>query len=260
VRIVVNADDFGASPETVRATRAAFECGAVTSATIMVTMPAAREALAFARSHPEHSFGVHLTFVGDGVERPASDPDRIPDLVDERGFLRSTRSVRLRGLIGSVSVAQIEREVEAQLKLARDHGIPISHVDSHRHLHKLAPFREALTRVLPQFGVTRVRNVQDIFLRRPIGAATYWIGPLWRRRLMSAFTTTEHFYMPASTGDVDWGQPLLSRLDGLDGSLEVGVHPGVDEEWRREEMVSAQAFALGARERGHALVSWSEVS
>ena len=259
MRIVVNADDFGASLETVQATIASFERGALTSATIMVTMPAASEALAFARSHPEHSFGVHLTFVGDGVERPESDPVQIPGLVDDRGFLRSTRSVRLRGLIGTLSVAQIEREVEAQLGLAREHGIPISHVDSHRHLHKLGPFREALRRVLPGFGVTRVRNVQDVFLQRPLRAATYWIGPLWRRRLMSAFMTTEHFYMPASTGDVDWAQQLLSRLEGLDGSLEVGVHPGLDEDWRREEAASAQAFALGARERGHALVSWGEV-
>ena len=49
VRIVVNADDFGASAETVAATIQCFEHGALTSATIMPTMPAADEALAFAR-------------------------------------------------------------------------------------------------------------------------------------------------------------------------------------------------------------------
>jgi predicted glycoside hydrolase/deacetylase ChbG (UPF0249 family) len=259
LQIVVNADDFGASAETVEATSASFERGAVTSATIMVTMPAAMEALSFARSHPEHSFGVHLTFVGDGVERPASDPVQIPDLVDEGGFVSSTRSVRLRALIGRLSVAQIEREVEAQLSLARDFGIPISHVDSHRHLHKLGPFREALKNVLPRFRITRVRNVQDVFLRRPFRAATYWIGPIWRRRLMSVFTTTEHFYMPASTGHADWGDVLLSRLDLLGESLEVGVHPGLDEDWRREEAAAALLFATAARERGHALVPWTEI-
>jgi len=64
VRIVVNADDFGASAETVAATIEAFEEGALTSATIMPTMPAAGEALAYARDRPDRSFGVHLTFVG----------------------------------------------------------------------------------------------------------------------------------------------------------------------------------------------------
>jgi predicted glycoside hydrolase/deacetylase ChbG (UPF0249 family) len=225
----------------------------------MVTMASAPEAFAFARSHPEYSFGVHLTFAGDGVERPAADPELIPDLVDERGFLRSTRSARLRGLVGALSVAQIEREVEAQLDVARQHGVPISHVDSHRHLHKLAPFREALKRVLPTFGVTRVRNVQDVFLRRPRRGATYWVGPLWRRSLMSAFATTEHFYMPTGAGDVTWARELLDRLDRLEGCLEVGVHPGLDEDWRGEA-ASAMTFATGARERGHALIPWSEVS
>jgi chitin disaccharide deacetylase len=259
LQIIVNADDFGASEETVQATIEGFERGALTSATIMVTTPNASAALAFAASHPEHSFGVHLTFVGDGAERPAAEADLIPDLVDEGGFLGSTRAARLRGLAGLLSVTQIEREAEAQLALAREHGVTITHVDSHRHLHKVGPFREALRRVLPRFGVSRVRTVQDVFLGRPVWTATYWLGPLWRRRLKRAFRTTDHFYMPASTGDSDWETRLLERLDVLAGSLEVGVHPGLAEGWRRAEAASALAFATRARERGHSLVPWTEI-
>jgi len=261
MRIVVNADDFGASPDTVRATIAAFERGALTSATMMATMPAVEEALAFARAHPEFSFGVHLTFVGDGLERPAADPAQIPSLVDEDGRLRRTRPVRVRGLLGWVPVVEIERETAAQLAFVRDHGVSISHVDSHRHLHKLGPFREALRRVLPRFGVQRVRNVQDVFLRRPLGAATYWLGPAWRRRLMASFATTSHFYMPASTGDLGWHDALLARLDELPGeTLEVGVHPGADEPWRADETACAGALAVEAATRGHELVPWRAIA
>jgi len=259
VRIVLNADDFGASPETVAATIAAFEDGALTSATIMPTMPAAAEALAYARGRPDASFGVHLTFVGNGEERSAADPAAVPGLVDGAGRFSPARPVRLRALARRLPVGQIEREVAAQLELVRAAGVEISHVDSHRHLHKLAPFRTALERVLPRFEIERVRSVQDVYLSRPYLRATYWVGARWARPLRRAFRTTDHFYMPASSGDLGWADGLLRRVSELPGStLEVGVHPGPDG-WREDERRSATRLAAGARELGHELVSWREI-
>ncbi|HEU4450246.1 MAG TPA: ChbG/HpnK family deacetylase [Gaiellaceae bacterium] len=255
----MNADDFGASAETVAATIGCLEQGAVTSATIMATMPAAEQALAYARGRPDLSFGVHLTFVGDGEERPAADPGEVPALVDGTGRFPRTRLVRLRALARRLPVGQIERELAAQIGLVAAAGVPVSHVDSHRHLHKLAPFRAALRRVLPGFGIERVRTVQDVYLGRPLLAATYWVGPLWRRPLRRSFRTTDHFYMPASTGDLGWADELLGRVGDLPGgTLEVGVHPG-PEGWRADERRSAVRLAASARALGHELVSWREV-
>jgi predicted glycoside hydrolase/deacetylase ChbG (UPF0249 family) len=259
VRIVVNADDFGASAETVAATIRCLEDGTLTSATIMPTMPAAGEALAYARERSDKSFGVHLTFVGDGDEPCAAAPEDVAALVDEGGRFPATTPVRLRALLRRLPVDQIEREVAAQLTLVRDGGVAISHVDSHRHLHKLAPFRKALESVLPGFGVDRVRTVQDVYLSRPLAGATYWVGSVWRRPLRRAFRTTDHFYMPASTGDLSWADDLLRRVEGLPGdTIEVGVHPGPDG-WRDDERRSAERLASAAPELGHELVSWRAI-
>ena len=81
MRVVLNADDFGRCPDTVAATIECFTRGALTSASFMVHMPATAQALAFARAHPEFSYGVHLTFVTDDVERPLSPPSEVPDLL-----------------------------------------------------------------------------------------------------------------------------------------------------------------------------------
>jgi len=259
VRIVVNADDFGASAETVAATIAAFEDGSLTSATIMPTMPAAADALAYARERADRSFGVHLTFVGNGDERCAADPADVPALVDAGGRFPAATPVRLRALLRRLPIAQLEREIAAQLSLVRDLGVEISHVDSHRHLHKLAPFQAALRSVLPRFGVERVRTVQDVYLSRPLLRATYWVGSVWRRPLRRSFRTTDHFYMPASTGDLGWADGLLRRVGELPGAtLEVGVHPGYDG-WRDDERRSASRLRERARELGHELVSWREI-
>ena len=68
-RLIVNADDFGAS-EGVN--RGIFEChvdGIVTSASLMVEAPASRAAAALARHHPTLSVGLHFVDHGGDVAR-----------------------------------------------------------------------------------------------------------------------------------------------------------------------------------------------
>jgi predicted glycoside hydrolase/deacetylase ChbG (UPF0249 family) len=258
MRIIVNADDFGHSEETVRATIEALEAGTATSATIMPRMPASELALEFARDNPRFGFGVHLTFTGDGVERPLADPGDVPALVDESGAFFSGGVVRRRALLGRLPQEQIALEMERQIAHVRDHGVAPTHVDSHRHLHKLAPFRRALRLVLPRFGITRVRAVQDVYLGRPIAQPTYWLGPLWQRGLRG-FATTDHFFMPRG-GRTSWAYELLDVIERLPGAtFEVGIHPGVAESWREAEIRSASTFATMARERGHTLATWSTI-
>jgi predicted glycoside hydrolase/deacetylase ChbG (UPF0249 family) len=260
VRIVVNADDFGLSDDTVQATIGGIESGLITSASIMARMPATESALAYAATRGDVSFGVHLTFVGTGPETAVSDAADIPALAESDGQFRRTRDIRLAALLHRVPVAQIARETEAQIAVVRSAGVAVSHVDSHRHLHKFAPFREALRRVLPRFGITRVRTVQDVYLERPLRSPTYWLGRAWRRSLQQSFTTTDHFYMPTSAGDREW-HTVVERLDAREASsIEVGLHPGHEEEWRRSELASLERFVEVAQIRGHELVPWTAIT
>jgi len=256
MRLILHADDFGSSSDTVRATVECFEQEILTSASIMPRMPATDQAIEFARAHPELDFGVHLTFVGDDEERPLLPPGEIPALATPSGRFRRTRDLRVRALLRRLPVDQIERELARQLDAVRTEGIEITHVDSHRHMHKLPSFAEALRRVLPRFGIRRVRAVQDVYLGRPLTSPTYWLGSRWQRSLAGSFVTTDHFYMPTSTSDEGWEQPLLAIARRLDGAtLEVGVHPG-----RPEERSALVRFAALARDEGHDFIAWKDVA
>ncbi|MEZ5098344.1 MAG: ChbG/HpnK family deacetylase [Thermoleophilia bacterium] len=260
MRIIVNADDFGMDDDTVDATIDCFERGALTSATLMVGMPATARAAAYAREHPEHGYGAHLVFSGSGQERSLVPAGSIPHLVDAEGRFLPGRTVRVRALLGRIPVDEIAREAEAQLAALVELGVPLDHVDAHRHLHKLPPFRAALERVLPRFGLDRVRAVQDVYLRKPLGSPTYWVGGRWDTRLRASFRSTDHFYMPTSAGDRAWEGALATIAATLPGeTLEVGVHPGRAEEWRREETRSLLALAGALRSAGHELVDWRDV-
>lgn len=259
--IVLNADDFGHSPDTVEAIIDCFERRLLTSASLMANMPATERAIAFALKEPQFSYGLHFTCTGDGVERPLSNPDEIPALVDENGAFLPTNVLRVRSLLGRLPSEEIERELTTQLSFLSERGLRVSHVDSHRHLHKFRPFRTAFARTIGRFGVHFVRNAQDVYLRVPLASPTYWLGRVWRRHLMQTFATTEHFYMPTSAGDTRWHAPLLEKVERLRGaSLEVGVHPGFEEPWRNEERLSLQGFVELAAQRNHRLLTWRQVS
>ena len=96
----------------------------------MANMPETSRALEFARGHPEFSFGVHLTFVSDGPERPLLDSAKVPGLVDQEGRFLPTVVVRKKALFRQLPEDQIAQELSTQLAFVADHGVKISHVDS----------------------------------------------------------------------------------------------------------------------------------
>ena len=257
LRVITTADDFGYSDDTVDATIECFEEGALTSASIMANMPATRRALDFAKSHPQYSFGVHLTFAGDGTERPVSELSPHSRLLAPSGAFASTRKIRLQAILGMLSRSEIESEMRAQIESVMNHGIPVSYVDSHKHLHKLDPFRSILGRVLKHYGIERVRNVQDIYLTRPDWNVTYWLGGRWRKDIMHKYRTTEHFFMPTTTSEVGWSERLVSELAA--GTLEVGVHPGRSEPWRDQERKDISEFACLSKCGEFELIGWHAI-
>jgi predicted glycoside hydrolase/deacetylase ChbG (UPF0249 family) len=257
MRIILNADDFGQDEDTVRATIECFSRGALSSATIMPGMPETTKAVTFAKANPQFSFGVHLTFVGNGAERPVSDPKHIPDLCDPDGRFLPFKTIRNRAMRSRVRPDQIEREATAQISLLRDLGLKISHVDSHEHMHKFGPFLSVLQKVLPRFDIHRVRTVQDTYVRKALRSPTYWSGSVWQRQISDRFTTTDHMFMPTCRSDGRDIHKLLPKLNG--GTIEIGVHPGYAEPWRGDERVGAQEFAAKARSTGFKLITWNDL-
>jgi len=259
MRVITNADDFGMDEDTVKATIECLDAGALTSATIMPNMPGTVLAVEYARAHPEKSFGAHLTYVTDTVEAPLCEAATLPTLATPDGRFLPSQTTRMKAMRNAIAVDEIERETAAQLRRLVDLGVRLSHVDSHGHLHKFKPFRRALRNVLPRFGITKVRNVQNVYVVRPLKSPTFWFGRWWRGKVMKLFTTTEDFFMPASeTLDTSWTKHLLARRSRA-ASLEVGVHPGYAEPWRDAERRAIQAFADAARAAGHDLIGWRDL-
>ncbi|MEJ0038827.1 MAG: ChbG/HpnK family deacetylase [Gammaproteobacteria bacterium] len=222
--LILHADDFGETAEITAGICQVIEAGVVTSTSIMANMPGTEDALPLAAGLADRaSFGVHLNFC-EG--RPLT---RATSLVDERGNFHAKRALFLRAVRGTLSLTELEAEVTAQIARIHEARIRISHVDGHKHLHQLPTVRNAVARVLPRFGIERVRVTR---LTRLAGAKP---ATLVREALAWQAKRTFHgarLRSPARVVDLQAVmQPVQSNGTRFtrwapEGPIEVFCHPG----------------------------------
>jgi hypothetical protein len=130
--LIINADDFGMCHSTNAAIIATITEGVVQSTTLMVPCPWALHAMRLLRDHPEITFGVHLTAIGDGYDYrwgPLTPLDRVPSLVDESGYFYNFD--RMPEFFARASMDELEVEWRAQIETVLAAGLKPTHLDWH---------------------------------------------------------------------------------------------------------------------------------
>ncbi len=192
----------------------------------MVAAPAAGEAVALARDMPTLAVGLHLVLV-EGP--PVLGPDEIPDLLDGPGRLRADM-VRL-----AVDIAarprvrrQLAREIAAQFEAFRRTGLPLDHVDAHKHFHLHPVIGKLVLEIGRDYGLAALRvpcepaAVLARVERAHTGAADAVAG-LWARRLR-ARARRDGTVVPDAVFGLRWSGAMTSaRMRGLLGALPEGL-------------------------------------
>lgn len=128
--LILHADDLGVAHSENVASFDALDRGAVSSASIMMPTPWVTEVAAYARAHPNADLGLHLTLTSEWETfrwGSVASRDQVPSLFDNDGtFPRETETV-----VKRAKLADVERELRAQVDLALALGIRPTHLDSH---------------------------------------------------------------------------------------------------------------------------------
>jgi hopanoid biosynthesis associated protein HpnK len=121
----------------------------------MVAGPAAADAVAVAQRNPGLRVGLHLVLV-DGA--PMSAPELIPGLLDSRGRLRSGMArLGLALALRPTLHRQLRREIAAQFRAYRRTGLPLDHVNAHKHFHLHPVVAQQVLSVGREFGISALR-------------------------------------------------------------------------------------------------------
>lgn len=144
-RLIVNADDFGMSRGITDGVLLAHRYGFLSSASLMVNMPASEYAVAHV-SHARHlGIGIHLNICQG---KPVLPPSEVSSLVEAGGNFHAPAAMIRRLWRWRISSRELEAEFRAQIRWMKDRGLHPTHADSHHHMHiypaAALPFARAL--------------------------------------------------------------------------------------------------------------------
>jgi len=230
-RLIVTADDFGASPEVNDAVEQAHRDGILTAASLMVAGDAAADAVARAHALPTLGIGLHIVLV-EG--RPLLPADRIPALVDATGNFRTDMARAGVTIFASPAARrQLAAEVEAQFAAFAATGLVLDHVNAHKHFHLHPTIAGTILKVGTRYGMRAARAPIEPrrLLRQVDGSETgSRIETVWAR-LVRARLRRSGMLVPDQVFGLAWsGAMTADRVRGIlerlpDGLTEIYTHP-----------------------------------
>jgi predicted glycoside hydrolase/deacetylase ChbG (UPF0249 family) len=221
-RLVVNADDFGFTPDVNEGIVEAHSRGILTSTTLMANGAAFEDAVRRARQTPSLDIGCHLVLIGgESLTTGRALPATVPQLL----AALARRDLR------------VYDELAAQVRRIVDAGVRPTHLDTHKHTHLAPPVLDAVARLSAETGIRWVRRPFDFpltALRGRVPRAKQLTSDalgLLRRRFHRVLErhgcrTTDHFAGFQITGRFRTPE-LVQLLDSLpEGTTEFMCHPG----------------------------------
>jgi hopanoid biosynthesis associated protein HpnK len=199
----------------------------------MIGGPAARDALERARRSPSLRVGLHLVLV-DG--RPLLDPASLPDLVQADGRFRTNMGRAGVDIFFKPRVRrQLAAEITAQFEAYAATGLPLDHVNTHKHFHLHPTVAAMILQIGGRFGMTAMRaptepravlfKVEPGVRSAPAYLTAPWSALLKRRLRRAGLQTPDHVFGLHWSGAMTQ-QRLLGLIRHLPAGLsEIYLHP-----------------------------------
>lgn len=217
-KIIINADDFGINEVVTKEIERQILAGRVTSTTVMANGVCLEEVKRFAAEHPEVSFGVHLC-LSEFVSLTKSEGLMRAGLTDEKGAFIHKAICKIKDF-DNLTLDAIRSELHAQIDIISSLDFPISHADSHHHVHTIYPLREVFADTLKKRGIKKVRLGGDFRTLRMKAHVGLWLKRIALNKFYKKqFITTDGFY--------SYAELVNDRVTANDGeTVELMCHPG----------------------------------
>lgn len=214
--IIINADDFGLNNEVNRAIVELLKSGRIQRTTLMVNMPAAKEACEMAIENsllPQVGLHINLT---DG--NPLTENIKKTRFCQYGAFNLKEVESGTRLHISSSEKRSVKKEIRAQFEKFKElTGHYPKHVDSHRHVHNYLPFLFIIIGIAKKCQVESMRIGINLYDKKEASFAKKAYKFVLNSIIKRNFNHTD--YMGAYLEYVDYFDAPQDK------TCEVMVHP-----------------------------------
>lgn len=225
MRIIINADDFGASTEINLAIAEAFSRGWITNTTIMANMPGFDHAVELSKQQAFFDkVGIHLNFF-EGIPLTAKIKDET--LFCSNGEMTSFHLFHetppyKRFLLPKHTRRALYEEAVAQFENYTRAGFTEFHLDSHGHSHTIPSVFLSIKKAIRAYGFKTIRRNLNLFVHKSWSIRAY--KALCGRLLTSAFKSTDYF-----TSAKEFIEAINAGIVKGEVTCEIMVHPIFEE-------------------------------
>ncbi len=231
-RLIITADDLGATAARSHGIFSILEQGMVKSASLLPNFFESDKCLERAR-HRNVPLGLQFNLTAGS---PLCKEEDVASLLDGNGYFRGSKGLRSALERGEVAKEHLERELRAQLTWFTEGKLHPTHICSAHHVHVHPHILRVLLEILPDFGLCTLRLPYD---PTPLDSVETESQRAWMtlvnaeaqaaKALLDShqFLYTEHFLGLAFEGNVSLRafRNLISKLP--DGTTEIMLHPGL---------------------------------
>lgn len=230
--LIINADDFGLDEKVNKGVVEAFKKGLCSSTTLMVNMPGFKEACQLVHENNllKHA-GMHLV-LKEGC--PLTEKIKyFPKFCNREGQLCFLPKAMFMPLEGSEKKALAE-EIRAQIRRCREHGLPLTHLDSHHHQHLIWSITSVLIPILKQEGIPYIRIKENTNPDIPFRFKVYTYIFNYRLKIMGLARTKYYGSIRqflALREKLNSSRPCTQERDSLDAieSFSISVYPKIND-------------------------------
>lgn len=227
-RIIINADDFGINEVVTSEIERMILSGAISSTTIMANGACLDEVRRFTVDHPEVSYGVHLC-LSEFDSLTKSEVLYKAGLTNKNGEFIHKAIFDCNNLNDPAIQNAIHDELIAQIDLISSFDIPISHADSHHHVHTIFPLRYVFAKVLQERGINKIRIGEEFrSVRNKLHVLKWYKRTQLNNYYRSQFVSADSFFSYADY--INASQKIK------DGVIELMCHPGHQGTYYKDEM------------------------
>jgi len=251
MNLIINADDFGINKTVTHAILATMDLNLCHDTTMLANFEDSAYAADLAiRKGIKQQIGVHLNLT-EG--RPLTDGIRSEQrFCDPNGLFHYKKQKRIINLTASEKNA-VFAELTAQIKRARSFGLPVSHADSHNHVHEEPGLLPIVLEIMKSENVP--------FLRLTNNLEQTFIVKRWYRRFCNSVINSNKLAATDYFGSTD---DYVSKMSKLKNSscVEIMIHPGgisnnqILDVYSKENLTSTLPTIIS----NHHLISYSQLN